>query len=230
MRLMAIIGIISALLLIYPRLQKKLKIKHWYHALDLKSHHAHYQRLFADVNGFNLSKQARATADAIEFTYGEIDFISFIALISLLKPNVDTVFYDLGSGIGTAVFACAMVFGVRKSYGIELLSILHYSATQQLLKLKESDKYKKATENIILINANFLDIDYSDADIIMINASAFFSEIWTKLSEHLRLHSRAGAIIISTSKKLCSADFILLQITTVQRSWGIVQAYIQQHK
>ena len=68
---------------------------------------------------------ARQKQDAIEYVYGEIEFLPFIALLSLDKPDSKTVFYDLGSGIGKAVLACAMVYPVHKSVGVELLPELY---------------------------------------------------------------------------------------------------------
>lgn len=75
----------------------------------------------------------------MEYAYGEIKFMSFIALLSLTNPDADTVFYDLGSGIGKAVLACSMVFPIRKSVGVELFPELYVDActrAKDLAKIK----------------------------------------------------------------------------------------------
>jgi hypothetical protein len=74
-----------------------LKIKRWQSRLAIKEHLVIYNQLFCHVNGFALSKKARAKLDAFEYLYGEIEFTSFIALLALANPDKETVFYDLGS-------------------------------------------------------------------------------------------------------------------------------------
>lgn len=212
----------------YPRWKRKATITRWRKSLDLDTHYRNYQQLFKDVDGFALSRQARAGHDAMEYTYGEIDFISFIALLSLAKPDNNTIFCDLGSGTGKAVLACAMVFNIKKSYGIELFSTLHHAAIKQQKRLQRlSDHYSEKATRIHFIHADFLHADFSDATLIIINATAFFGETWITLNQRLK-KLKPGTIIITTSKKLSTDVFILKKITTVQMSWGLVNAYIQQ--
>jgi len=202
-------------------------IKRWYRSLSLNKHVSHFQTLYSTVNGFALSRQARRERDAIEYTYGEIDFISFISLISLAKPNTNTVFYDLGSGTGKAVLACAMVFNMHKCYGVELFSALHDSALKQQHLLQQLPDYQEKSKSIHFIHGDFLHIDLSDATLIFLNATAFFGDLWTDINHQLR-QTKPGTLIITTSKKLSSAFFIVKKITTVHMSWGVVQAYIQE--
>jgi hypothetical protein len=211
----------------YPYLLKKIKIKRWYNALQLNKHQQHYQRLFRDTNGFDLSRQARAAGDAIEYTYGEIDFISFIALLSLTNPSHHTRFYDLGSGTGKAVVACAMVFNVQKSCGIELFDELHQAAQKQQLLLQQIPNYTHHANTIQFINADFLQTDISDATLIFLNATAFFGETWGAIHQYLSTLN-SGTIIITTSKKLPADNFVIKNTTIVQMSWGMVSAYIQE--
>jgi len=212
--------------LIYPYCHRKLMIKRWYSSLALDTHLSHYQPLYQDIDGFKLSQQARARVNAIDYTYGEIEFISFVALLSLVKPNINTVFYDLGSGTGKAVLACAMVFNVRKSCGIELFEALHHTALNQKKKLQQLPGYQKQASNLYFIHANFLHCDFSDATIIFINATAFFGDTWIAIQQRL-FQLEQSTIIITTSKKLPANQFVLIKETNVRMSWGIVKAYIQ---
>lgn len=219
--------IIPLFALIYPYWRRRTTIKRWYNTLAIDKHLTNYKKLFRDVDGFALSRQARTTGDAIEYTYGEIDFVPFIALLSLAKPNINTVFYDLGSGTGKAVLASAMVFNVRKSCGIELFSVLHHTALKQQHHLQQLPDYQTHANTLHFINANFLLVDFSDATLVFINATAFFGETWIAI--HQCLHQlKPGVIVITTSKKLSLDIFRLIQTTTVQMSWGPVRAYIQQ--
>jgi SAM-dependent methyltransferase len=217
--------LITALPPLYYCWRKKTAIHRWYNSLSLKKHHAQFLQLFAGVNGFALSRQARVKCDAMEYTYGEIDFLSFIALLSLTKPNAKTVFYDLGSGTGKAVFACAMVFNVQKSCGIELFNLLHESALKQQQKFHQFPDYKATATTVHFVNTDFLNADFSDATLIFINATALFGDSWRALNQ--RLDELSGDVtVITTSKKLTSAFFVLNKITRVEMSWGVVTAYI----
>ena len=211
----------------YPGWRRRLTIKRWYTALDIDKHLTNYQQVSNDIDGFNLSRQARREHDAIEYTYGEIDFLSFIALISLAKPDQNTVFYDLGSGTGKAVVALAMVFNIEKSCGIELFNVLHTTALLQQQRLQQQTDYQDKANTLHFINEDFLHMDFSDATLIFINATAFFGETWLAINQCL-LQVKGGTTVISTSKKLSAEAFTVTKKTTVKMSWGLVNAYIHQ--
>ncbi len=216
-----------AFFLIYPHWKRRTIIKRWYHSLNLPQHLATHQHLYQTVDGFALSKRARLIGDAMEYTYGEIDFVSYIALLSLTNPNPSTVFYDLGSGIGKAVIASAMVFKMQKCCGIELFELLHQQALHQLTLLKEMPDYRDKADIIQFIHKDFLLADFNDATLIFVNATAYFGETWERLMLRLKQMS-SETLIITTSKKLPPDAFTLLSTTTVRMSWGLVSAYIQR--
>lgn len=220
--------LLSILILInYPRWSRAVAIVRWQKALNLKKHLRAYHHLYSKMNGFTLSREARISNDAVEYVYGEIDFISFIALLSLAKPDCDTVFYDLGSGTGKAVLACAMVFNVRESHGIELLTTLHHAACQQKQSLSSLPDYVNAAKAINFTNSDFLQTNFSHATLIFINATGFFGQTWGKISQRLEQITH-DLTVITTSKALKSNAFIIIKTTTVQMSWGLVTAFIQQ--
>ena len=222
-----ILILLAFLILSYPSVRRHLVMKRWRKQLCLTKHEMCYQKLFETSNGFLLSSEARVAHDALEYTYGEIDFISFIALLSLVKPNKNTIFYDLGSGIGKAVIACAMVYEVRKCCGIELFALLHNAALKHQNSLKALPGYQDKERSIQFIHDTFLNADFSDATIIFINATAFFGPTWDELLSRL-LPLKSGTLIITTSKPIRLSCFRILQETTVQMSWGTVQAFIQE--
>ena len=213
--------------LVYPYWYKQVKIHCWYKKLALKRHLANYDCLYRDIDGFALSQKERLSSNAIEYTYGEIDFIPFIALLSLVKPNKETIFYDLGSGTGKAVLACSMVFKVKKSCGIEIFHLLHQAALIQCNRMLDLPEYLAHVKCLHFINADFLHTDFSDATLVFVNATAFFGDTWKTISLCLK-SLRPGTIIITTSKKLPEDVATVIKDTHVQMSWGRVRAYIQQ--
>lgn len=216
---------LATLLYVLSHLWIRIKIQRWRNHLGLDKHQNAFHQLYSNVNGFALSQQSRLKNNAIEFVYGEIEFCSYIALLCKMKLKQNTIFYDLGSGTGKAVLACAMVFNVQKSCGIELFKLLHHAALGQRQQLLKQPEYSHLNDKIEFIHSDFLKVDFSDATHIFINASAFIGETWRKLHQHLEKYA-AKAIIATTSKPLDSPAFSLENDTRLQMSWGVVRVYI----
>lgn len=212
---------------VYPFILQRLRLWLWRRSLDVRTHQISFDKLYDQVDGFALSKEARLTGDSPQFVYGEIDFESFIALLSLCNPNANTIFVDLGSGSGKAVLACAMVFNVKKSCGIEWFPSLYQCAISQQAQLLSWPNYTVLRERIFFSQGDLLDYPLTDATLVFINATAFFGEYWADISRHLE-QVTPGALVISTSKPLRSNQFETLSITKVLMSWGVVQAFIQK--
>ena len=65
-----------------------------------------------------------------EFTYGEVMFHQFVALMNLADPKPGEIFWDIGCGGGKPQAIAALVFPFLKSCkGIELLDNLFNVAT-----------------------------------------------------------------------------------------------------
>lgn len=79
--------------------------------------------------------------------------------------NKDTVFYDLGSGLGKMVLHIGWRYTPKYSIGIEYSKEKHQGAIDLF------NKYSKGTYtiNIKFINSNFLNINISDATVVYIN-------------------------------------------------------------
>ena len=197
--------LLSIALIFLPYGLRKIKIACWRHSLGLKHHQRVFQQLFSDVNGFALSRAERVKQDALEYVYGEIEFTAYIALLSLVKPNQETVFYDLGSGVGKAVIACAMVFPVKKCAGIELFQSLHQVATLKHQQLTSISGYETQVNIIQFIQADYLTTDFSDATCIFINASALFGDTWSTLSRRIE-DTLSCTTVITTSKTIGCAN------------------------
>jgi SAM-dependent methyltransferase len=210
-------------------LYKKYKINQWCKALNLHAHFAVFNQLYESVDGFSLSKQARQDHDAFEYTYGEIEFLSFIALLSLTHPDENTRFYDLGSGTGKAVLAAAMVYDMESYCGVELFKTLYDVSVKQQKHLSRLPEYEGKAEKIEFIHADFLTVDLSKATLIFINSTAFVGETWQLLNERL-VETAFGATIITISKKLTSSVFSITKTTKINMSWGPATVYIQVHQ
>lgn len=201
-------------------------VSKWLSAWGIEKYVHDFNQIYQDIDGFHLSKQARENADAPEYCYGEIDFVSFIAILSGCYIDSETVFYDLGSGIGKAVLACAMVFDAKKCIGIEKFELLHQAALEQADKLAQLPDYIGKAMCIEFIQQDILNTDLSDARLIFINATAFFGDLWMDISQHLT-QTVGGTQIITVSKPLKSRHFKIIRVTYAAMSWGSAQVYFQ---
>lgn len=207
------------------RYKKKKRIADWQSALQIPQHLAHYDTIYRETNGFLLSQEARQQQNRFEYTYGEIDFCSFVALIGLTHPDKQTRFYDLGCGVGKAVIACAMVYDVAYACGIEILPPLHQAADQSKQALSTMPHYAEKMQRIDFIQEDFLKSDLQSATLIFINAAGFIGPLWQSLCDKL-IKNATHATIIVASKTLPDSHFSLYRQTLVEMSWGIVQASI----
>ena len=194
--------------------------KHWLERYASHQWQKHYQiqqhlqtidQLYANVNGFIISKSARLQDD-LALTYGEIDLLSFLALLSLTSPQADWQFYELGCGLGKTVLAASLCYQFKKSIGVECLA-----------PLLEVAKRYNTQHNIEFILADLQQLCYHDANLIFINIASFVPEVWQALNTHLEAYP--DAYIITCAKPLATS--IVIRQTWVKCSWGIVPAYIQ---
>ncbi|MFT4058165.1 MAG: hypothetical protein QM652_01305 [Legionella sp.] len=197
--------------------------------LNLQEHEHTFQELYQNINGFALSHHARKGHDTFDYVYGEIEFLPFLALLSLVPLDEETVFYDLGSGTGKAVLACAMTYPLRRSVGIEILPALYESACMQAAQLAKIPHYERKAKKITFILGDFLEVDLDAANIIFINATALFNPTWEKICARLE-HLPHLKIVITTSKALCSKHFTVVTQTKIQMSWGVVSAFIHARR
>ncbi|AWN72820.1 methyltransferase [Legionella anisa] len=209
--------------------RKQINVAQWQKSLNLREHAQVFRQIYSGANGFVLSQNARHEYDAMEYAYGEIDFLSFIALLSLTNPNENTVFYDLGSGTGKAVLACSMVFPICKSIGIELFPELYLDACKRLEQLAAMKNYAGQAKKIQFVLGDFLKVNFDDATLVFINSTAFFGPTWEKLCAKLD-HLPHLNTVITTSKTLPNTHFTVTTRTKVQMSWGVVFAYIHTRK
>lgn len=227
--LTALFCLISLSGYVYQYQRQRLVLTRWRKSLNLERHASIFNQIFNGTNGFILSQEARRDNNAFDYLYGEIEFEPFIALLSLVQPNQNTIFYDLGSGIGKAVLACAMVYPVRKSIGIELFPALQSCACERIKELAAVPHYQETAARIHFILGDFLKENMEDATLIFINSTAFIGPTWDKICAILdQLPSIEH--VITTSKPLRSAHFIQMKRTKIEMSWGVVFAFIHIRK
>lgn len=188
-----------------------------------------FAKLYQNINAYELSIQDRKQTQLDnndEFIYGEILFSSFAELLSIVKPRANEKFYDLGCGSGKAIFTAALIYPELNCVGIEYIQSLH----ELCLKLRE--KYHalspdSAHSPMEFIRANFLEYDFSDANIIFINATCLNQISWEILKTKFKQLQPRSRIII-TSKTLESPEFRMIENGAYLMSWGRSSVYVYE--
>jgi len=109
--------------------------------------------------------------------YGEITQQATNELVNHFKEqfNEDSVFYDLGCGLGKMVVHIGLQYNVKKSCGIEL------SKERMICARHIKETYCKDNTNISFIEGDVFDNDLSDATVIYVDNTAFPNELTTKI-------------------------------------------------
>jgi len=170
-------------------------------------------------NPYLLSKNVRPDDANDNLIYGEIDLCALLDLLDHIKPTVLDVFYDLGSGSGKVLMATQLRYPKMKVVGIELLQPLHDLAEE----IGQSHPPPRPT----FICGNFLTYDFSDATILLINATAFSPALWDRLVARLQTFKQ-GTKIIVTSKKAPATGFIQRYGAMEKMSWGLCTTRIYE--
>jgi SAM-dependent methyltransferase len=183
------------------------------------------KKLYQDVNTLEVAHHAWQQPQFRDyaFIYGEIDIISFIATLEVAQPKSGEIFYDLGSGAGKAVFTAALAFEFKACKGIELVPALFRLSCQLQQQLPTLRTY------VEFIQADFLTIDFSDADIVFINAACFLGETWQAIL-HKLMQLKPGTRVILGAKQLPPTYFRLLEANLRYMSWGIAKVSIYQRE
>jgi len=183
-------------------------------------------QLYEKINGFDISvkERDRLASNDSSLIYGELTTRSFKEILEVVNPNPSEVFYDLGSGTGKPVLWASVLYDWRKCCGIELLSGLYDTSIQQLQKMTAHSEIKEFLPNrklnIQFINKSFLEVDFSDAKVILLNATAFSYDLWQSLlTKFLTLPKDVH--IITMTKKINEDEFELLHSGFYQMSWGM---------
>jgi hypothetical protein len=195
-----------------------------YYLSYLRRHH--YSRILQTVNAVYqqknthfLAQQAREDHSNDSFIYGEIDVCTLLDLLAYIKPTANDIFFDLGSGAGKALVATKLRYPNMKVVGIECLQPLHDFA--------EETGQSFPAPHALYLNEDFLTADFSEATILLVNATAYSTATWKPLLTRLQA-LKSGTKIIVTSKKLPSTGFIQRYGAMEKMSWGLCTTRIYE--
>jgi hypothetical protein len=184
--------------------------------------------IYPDVDAYSLQvpKIRHPDAKRKALVYGEIDPPTFSSLLEIVARPGDSVFYDLGSGVGRLVYAAAFSNFFKQSIGIEIVSSRHDLAVSARNNFHE---FSPNTE-VTFINDSFLSIDFSNADVVFLAGTAIPKDVMKKLIVKFR-DLKHGARIIITDKEIADKNNFELELTSDLRTdFDISEAHIYRRK
>tara|TARA_Y100001933_G_scaffold250198_1_gene286074 strand:+ start:102 stop:800 length:699 start_codon:yes stop_codon:yes gene_type:complete len=157
--------------------------------------------------------------DPPQYVYGEITRSGTDSLVMYLCKNnlIDKnwSFVDVGSGFGKMVMHIALLRGVKKSVGIEILESKNNRAKEAIKSIKgDFPKHK-----VNFFEGDILDVSELNFDIIYHNSVSWDK----KYIEHIHKIAKEGSIFITTGNvKSRSGKYIIENIDkiSVRCSWG----------
>lgn len=214
--------LIISVIYIYKR---QYRSNHFYLNAKQRQVKTIFKELYENTCGEQLSKQDRGSfiKDDCSLIYGEVYFDSFVAILAAAEPKARDIFCDLGSGTGKAVIAAALLHNFAMCIGIEILPALYQTSLEKLVMLQKIKT--NHLSNIQFIQTDFYKFDFSNANIVFINATGFFGESYRDLVLILK-KLNPGTRIIITSKLLPLSDFELTHQAFYLMSWGLSRVSI----
>lgn len=183
------------------------------------------QKAYQATPSYSISKQYRVAHEPMnpDLIYGELSIKSFLYLYALIPKRINCKIYDLGCGDARLLLASALFFKNLEAVGIEKIAALQQAASNIVLSMQS--QIQKNNSTITIMADNFLQKDFSDADIIYINSAAMTDETWKALHvifEKLRM----GSHIITVTRTINISSFSLIYSGVHQVSWNKAWVYI----
>lgn len=153
-----------------------------------------------------------------ELTYGEAMWKSIDKVMKYIKPLPDQKFYDLGCGTGRICFLMGIKYQL-KATGIELLPTFIDNARRI--------SHEFNLDNISFVEADWLEYDFTDADIIYIAATCLENDTLELLKNKLE-GLKKGTYIVSVSHQMTSKKIQTIKKMYLPFSWGKAEVFISK--
>ena len=112
--------------------------------------------------------------------------------------------------------------------GVEILKDLHDTSVEVLQNYRKLlPQEKTAHHSIKLIHGDFQEVDFSDADVIFMNATCMKYEITLPLVRKFE-KLKKGARVITSTRFFESEYFIVKDLGSIEFTWGEEECFIHE--
>lgn len=171
-----------------------------------------------------ISTEVKKTLVYGELTFASLCFVLTEALRHCLEPSI--TFYDLGSGSGRQVLTASLYEPrVTVAKGIEIIPKMHEiaCAAQERLEAEFLPAFKHSPKLVEFICADIFQIDWSDANVVLLNSTCFTRDMLHTLEQNGLQSLKPGSVIVTLSKKLTHEKFYEVAVHERRMSWGTTQ-------
>ena len=186
-----------------------------------------FDKIFDDflnyIDGFDSFFNGVASVkEDYKLVYGEFNKDSFYATLDILQDfnyiNRNKKLLDLGSGIGKVVIAMHYTDYFKQIDGVEIVKTL-VDDCKKCIDLY-SKTFKKNVSNINIYNADFVDFDISDYDILITNTTTD-NDLREFLKQKITKEAKQGAIVIGSITSFENKYLKQVRKFNTSFSWGI---------
>jgi len=198
-------------------------------------------RTYKGISGYLLGEEEKQHQQDItavgnsSYTYGEILPDSLSHFAHEFGVNPDSIFMDIGAGVGKAVLQMALEFGVRRSFGLEISKDRFTGSKQAMARLAEKEGITLETVDFWLGDASESRYyPYGGIDFVYMNIFAFPKPTVQTITHHLEemvVRSKRTVHVLSVgshdlpfSKALPPQATARVSVedtaTTIQTTWG----------
>lgn len=133
-------------------------------------------------------------------TWGETAFDSLAIMLGLVQPRAGERFLDLGAGLGKVLCAAKLLCDFERCLGIELIKGTAEAGQSLVKQFQQSQGL--ADDVIELRQGDFLESDWSDADVVFANASMFPKDLLKAIAKKMDAELKDGARVIFITNSL----------------------------
>lgn len=152
------------------------------------------------------------------FVYGEIPYRVARDIVKTASITGEDIVYDLGCGRGKFLFYVNMTTGAG-CFGVDLLPTYIKCADKITTKLKLRD--------IFFQEEDLVNVDLSDADVVIVHGTCFSRKIHGKIKEKLN-RMREGSRLISVTRPYEHPGLKLFDKKKYLLSWGWATIYFYE--
>ncbi|HEX8823337.1 MAG TPA: SAM-dependent methyltransferase [Archangium sp.] len=203
--------------------------------MDLAHTQEIFEQLYSGFSGYDVARQEKERLGLQEAatTYGEVVPPAFLEVVREATPKEGEVFFDLGSGTGKATFLAALAFPFGRVVGIELLPGLGDTARKVLSRYDAEVRPRLSPEHqnqrIEFIDGDFLQQDFSVADVVFAHGTCYGHELIEQLTHKLK-ELKPGARVIMAGHTLSSPELAFVKMKVMKTDWGSALAAVYQRR
>ncbi|MGE4350118.1 MAG: hypothetical protein AB7D28_10165 [Candidatus Berkiella sp.] len=184
--------------------------------------YAYVESLYQHSKGFQNysdSQKHEYMSQDICYVYGELLYPSTVKMIKKLKLSNSDVLLDLGSGLGKFALQIFLRSQVKKVIGIEATESLYLQSKQKIeIAEQQLPFFWENDRELSLIAHNFLDMDWSVANIIYSCSTCFTQELLYKIGEKINQTSSITQVL--SLRPISSIERLKLhQVFSIECSW-----------